>query len=91
MHVTNPRGELRRRLEEYGAGAAVRPGPARLAHADARIGGGSSSKDRSTLCSQLRRRKAISRLKRSGCRQRGLSIVPIVAVGRCARGRFYCA
>src|SRR6266540_2967645 len=34
------------------------------------------------------RREALSRLKRFGCRQRGLSIAAIVAVDRCARARF---
>ncbi len=31
------RDRLERRFEEHGAGAAVGPGPARLAHADVRI------------------------------------------------------
>src|SRR6266550_1410211 len=47
--------------------------------------GGSSSQELGTVCSQRRRRKAISRLKRFGCRQRGFSIAAIVSVARCAR------
>jgi hypothetical protein len=41
--------------------------------------GGSSSHEVGSVCSQRRRRKAISRWSRFGCRQRGLSIAAIVS------------
>jgi hypothetical protein len=53
--------------------------------------GGSSSQALGPVCSHRRRRTASSRLKRLGCRQRGLSIAPIVAVDRCVRACFSCA
>jgi hypothetical protein len=63
----------------------------RLTHTDVRIGGWLvEPRGRDSLLAPTAQQRD-QPLETVGCRQRGLSIAPIVAVDRCVRARFSCA